>query len=68
MTVTHSDGQRVVPIVTRALPIGVGERYDVYVTANNPGRWSIAAARLDDRTRTVVRGILAYSGSSGPDP
>ena len=32
MTVTHSDGFPVVPAVTDALLIGMGERYDVTLT------------------------------------
>ena len=32
MTVTHSDGYPVVPVVTDSLVIGMGERYDVVVT------------------------------------
>ncbi len=68
MRVTHADGQPVVPVTTRAIPIGAGERYDVYVTANNPGKWSIAAAALRNRTRTLVRAILAYASATGPNP
>jgi multicopper oxidase len=37
MSVTHTDGQPVVPVEVDALRIGMGERYDVLVTANNPG-------------------------------
>lgn len=39
MTVTHTDGQAVEPVEVDALRIGMGERYDVLVTANNPGVW-----------------------------
>ena len=68
MRVTHADGQPVVPVTTRAIPIGAGERYDVYVTANNPGKWSVAAAALTNRTRTLVRAVLAYASATGPNP
>lgn len=68
MRVTHADGNPVVPVTTRAIPIGVGERWDVYVDANNPGKWSIAFAALDSRRTTLCRGVLAYQGANGPDP
>jgi len=68
MRVTHADGQPVVPVTTTAIPIGVGERYDVYITANNTGKWSIAAADLYSRNQTLVRAVLAYGGATGSDP
>jgi FtsP/CotA-like multicopper oxidase with cupredoxin domain len=68
MRVTHTDGQPVVPVITKAIPIGVGERYDVYITANNPGKWSIAAAPLQARNRTLVRAVLAYASSTAAVP
>jgi len=68
MRVTHTDGQPVVPVTTNAIPIGAGERYDVYITADNPGRWSIAAGPLESRNRTLVRAVLAYAGATGADP
>ena len=39
MTVTHADGQPVEPVAVDSLRIGMGERYDVLVEANNPGAW-----------------------------
>jgi hypothetical protein len=33
---------------------------------NNPGVWSLAASDIAARTTTLVRGVVAYSGSSGP--
>jgi FtsP/CotA-like multicopper oxidase with cupredoxin domain len=68
MTVTHTDGQPVVPTMTTALPIGMGERYTVEVTANNPGAWSLAAASLMNRNTTLVRGIFRYNGSTAVNP
>jgi hypothetical protein len=73
MRVSHADGQPVDFVETRAIPIGAGERWDFYVTADKdpttgPGKWSLAVARLDDRTRTLVRGVVVYEGASGPDP
>ena len=68
MTVTHTDGQPILPITTTALPIGMGERYLVEVTANNPGSWSLAAASLMNRNSPLVRGIFRYNGTPAPDP
>ena len=68
MTVTHKDGQRMQPVVTDAIPIGIGERYDVLVTCNNPGVWSLAASTIQNRNATVVRGVLRYAGETAPDP
>ncbi len=68
MTVTHTDGHLVRPVTVDAIPIGIGERYDVIVNANNTGAWSIAAAGLRNRSRTLVRAILAYDGSTAPIP
>jgi multicopper oxidase len=68
MTVTHKDGNRVQGVATDAIPIGVGERYDVIVDCNNPGVWSLAASTLQNRLANVVRGIIRYSGQTGPAP
>jgi FtsP/CotA-like multicopper oxidase with cupredoxin domain len=43
LTVTHTDGQPVELVRVDALRIGMGERYDVLVEANNPGLWQFAA-------------------------
>ena len=68
LEVSHADGHRVQPILTSAIPIGPGERYDAIVTANNPGVWSLAAADITNRNQVLVRGILQYAGSTGPLP
>jgi FtsP/CotA-like multicopper oxidase with cupredoxin domain len=68
MTVTHADGNLIAPLSVQALPIGIGERYDVIVDCNNPGTWSLAVARLQARTATVVRGVVQYAGHGGPLP
>jgi FtsP/CotA-like multicopper oxidase with cupredoxin domain len=68
MTVTHADGQRLQPVVAQAVPLGTGERYDVLVTCNNPGKWSVAASTITNRYTTVVRGILEYAGSAAATP
>ena len=68
MRVTHADGQPVVPVQAQAIPIGPGERYDVYIDADNVGKWSIAFADLRFRNRTLVRAVLAYDGSTAATP
>ncbi|MCA8963695.1 MAG: multicopper oxidase family protein [Planctomycetes bacterium] len=67
-TVTHADGNRVQPVIVQAVPIGIGERYDVIVDCVNPGVWSLAVATLQSRNSTVVRGVVRYAGQTGPDP
>ncbi|MCA8941061.1 MAG: multicopper oxidase family protein [Planctomycetes bacterium] len=68
MTVTHADGNRVQPVVVQALPIGMGERYDVIVDCTNPGVWSLAASSINSRGSTVVRGIVQYAGQVQAPP
>jgi len=68
MTVTHKDGNRVQDVVTDAIPIGIGERYDVVIDCSNPGAWSLAASTLQNRAANVVRGIIRYNGSGASDP
>ncbi|MCK5941822.1 MAG: multicopper oxidase family protein [Planctomycetes bacterium] len=68
MTVTHKDGNRVQPVVTDAIPIGIGERYDVIVDCTNPGVWSLAVAAIQNRSATLVRGVVRYQGQTGADP
>jgi multicopper oxidase len=43
LEVTHTDGNPVRPIKTDILRIGMGERYEVTFTADNPGNWLLAA-------------------------
>ncbi|MCA8977983.1 MAG: multicopper oxidase family protein [Planctomycetes bacterium] len=68
MTVTHADGNRVQPVTVQAVPIGMGERYDVIVDCNNPGTWSLAASAIDNRTQTLVRAVVQYAGQTQPHP
>jgi FtsP/CotA-like multicopper oxidase with cupredoxin domain len=66
LTVTHTDGQPVEPVEVDALRIGMGERYDVLITANNPGVWQLAA-RVEGAT-PLTRAIFRYQGSTGQIP
>jgi FtsP/CotA-like multicopper oxidase with cupredoxin domain len=67
LTVTHTDGNPLArPFTTESVMLGVGERADVVVTADNPGRWQL---------RGFVHGIptagpavdIVYPGHEG-DP
>lgn len=69
MTVTHADALAVRPVEVDALEIAPGERYDVVLTANNPGVWAIAAMSTDEPQRGA-RAILRYTdarASSAPN-
>ncbi len=64
LTITHADGNPVRPIVSDVVRIGMGERYDVMFTADNPGRWLLAAADTglgESRLRVPViyKGVTA---------
>ncbi|MEK6630979.1 MAG: multicopper oxidase family protein [Acidobacteriota bacterium] len=64
LEVTHADGQPVLPVLVDTIVLGVGERYDVIVTADNPGSWPLVAGPVD----SVVPGVVApfvYAGSQG---
>lgn len=66
LTVTHTDGQPVEPVKVDAIRIGMGERYDVMVTANNPGLWQLAASV--EGANPQVRALFRYQGSTGQTP
>ena len=44
LTITQADGNPIKPIETDVIRIGMGERYDVMFTADNPGNWLLAAS------------------------
>lgn len=66
MTVTHADGQPVEPITVDSLRIGMGERYDALVEADNPGTWQLAAT--PEGAPRTARAVLRYRGSAAPPP
>lgn len=69
LTVTHADGLPVEPVEVDAVRIGMGERYDVLVEADNPGAWQVAAA--PEGKSGLARTVLRYeesSESSAPPP
>jgi multicopper oxidase len=67
MTVTHSDGMPVKPVVVDALRLGMGERYDVLIDASSPGHWQMGV--LPEGKNGFGRAILRYldaAASSSP--
>lgn len=64
MTVTHTDGRPVAPVEVDSLYVGMGERYDVLIQADNPGVWPIAAATMEG-DGAPARTVLRYAGAAG---
>jgi FtsP/CotA-like multicopper oxidase with cupredoxin domain len=64
MTVTHTDGFPVVPTDVDALLLGMGERYDVLVTAED-GVFPLVA--LAEGKNAVARALLSTAVGSTPD-
>jgi FtsP/CotA-like multicopper oxidase with cupredoxin domain len=63
-TVTHMDGNAIVPMETDVIRIGMGERYDVMVNADHPGSW-LLAARETGFGEGKLRVPFLYRGVSG---
>lgn len=66
LTITHTDGRPVEPLDVDVLRIGMGERYDVEVMADNPGRWALYAA-ADTATELVKLATWLYEGVQATD-
>ena len=64
MTVTHTDGYPVVPTDVDALLIGMGERYDVTVTAGD-GVFPLVA--LAEGKNAVARSLLCTAAGTAPE-
>jgi hypothetical protein len=64
MTVTHTDGFPVVPTEVDALLMGMGERYDVIVTARDGGIPLVAWA---EGKSAVARALLTTATGTPPD-
>lgn len=60
LTITHTDGRPVEPFTVDVLRIAMGERYDVEVMANNPGRWRLYTLP-DSANDYVTLGVLQYA-------
>ncbi|MFG1798069.1 multicopper oxidase family protein [Nocardia sp. NPDC049149] len=65
MTVTHTDGFPIQPTVVDALLLGMGERYDVTVTAGD-GVFPLVA--LAEGKNRIARALLSTGSGSAPDP
>ena len=68
LQVTHTDGRPVEPLAVDSLVIGMGERYDVLVEANNPGAWTIAAESVVAGGPPMARAVLRYTDASATTP
>ncbi len=64
MRVTHADGFPVVPVDVDALLLGMGERYDVIVTAGD-GVFPLVASA--EGKNAVARALLTTAAGSAPD-
>ncbi|MBW2064475.1 MAG: multicopper oxidase family protein [Deltaproteobacteria bacterium] len=67
LTITHADGNPVMPTETDVLRIGMGERYDVEFVANNPGHWLLAAMERGFG-EAQLRVPIIYKGVSRKTP
>jgi FtsP/CotA-like multicopper oxidase with cupredoxin domain len=67
LTVTHTDGRPVVPFEVDAVRIGMGERYDVELYADNPGRWHIYNVRDNSPVSGRILGSIVYKGIESKD-
>ena len=66
LTITHADGLAVRPVVSEALVVAMGERYDVLVDARGDGVARIVADPLGKPGRAVA--LLRYAGSRAKAP
>ncbi|WP_424214037.1 multicopper oxidase family protein [Streptomyces sp. BI20] len=66
LTVTHSDGFPVVPVKARSLLLGMGERYDVVVTAGD-GVFPLTAV-AEGKGRAGLALLRTGSGGGGARP
>ncbi len=67
LLVTHTDGRPVEPVEVDSLEIGMGERYDVIVQADDPGAWNLVAAALEPQSGTA-RAVLRYRDARQAGP
>ena len=67
LTITQTDGNPIKPVDTDVIRIGMGERYDVMFTADNPGYWLLAASEEgfgEGKLQIPIR----YAGSRQKEP
>jgi len=65
MTVTHTDGYPVTPTEVDAVLVGMGERYDVLVTAADG---IFALVGLAEGKNALARALLSTGAGTAPDP
>ncbi len=65
--VTHADGQPVEPVEVDSLVIGMGERYDVIVDADNPGAHALVAQPVEGGV-PPARAVVSYQDSRQARP
>lgn len=69
LTVTHTDGLPVEPTEVDVVPMGMGERYDVVVEADNPGAWQLEAVPfggVQSGVDVTAQAVVRYEGAD-PD-
>lgn len=64
VAITHADGPAVEPGTVDGFDIGMGERIDAVIEADDPGVWTIHAQPLDNET-PPGRALLQYDGEDG---
>lgn len=67
MEITHADGPGVEPVEVDGFDIGMGERFDAIIDADEPGVWEIQANPLDDDAPSG-RAVLQYEGTDDAEP
>jgi len=67
LTITHADGRPVEPLAVDAVRIGMGERYDVLLHADNPGRWLMYNLQDDSSVGGKPLGQLLYDSVVGKE-
>ena len=67
MRVSHADARPVEPVEVDSLLIGMGERYDVIVEADNPGAHTLMARTVEGNA-PPARATVRYQGSRQNQP
>lgn len=67
MKVIHADGRPVEPVEMDAVLMGMGERYDVLIEADNPGAWNLVASSVE-RQSGSARAVFRYGDAATSAP
>lgn len=68
LTVIHADARPVRPVEVDAVLLGMGERYDVILEANNPGAWAMVAQPVLEVGVPAGRALLRYRDGAATRP